>query len=820
MQLKTWKRFLAFALVTILFISASPAYADEPMQNENETQIEQSVPDDQVSDPTLGDALDDDGSTGVSSVTNDDAATEDEADDNGYTLAPLLDGTSEEDEAFDDESPVRHPTPIVEGRYVIRSSLSDTRVIDITGGSLISEANVQLFSSNMTPAQQFDFSYDDEGFYTIKNVKSGCVLDVCGGQAVAGTNVWQYRPNGTPAQKWIATDLGNGTYRFTSALSDSLVLDVTGGQDADHANIWIWNLNNTKAQAFYLVSLAPKAPSERTIADGRYIIYSSLNSSLVIDVPGSSWDYGMQMQLWNANGTIAQIFDIRYQTNGYYVIRSLNSGLALDVSFNNVVASSKLHQWDFNNSDAQHWAIQQNADGSFTFLSKTGRLALDVCGGNSNAGAGIWMWYPNQTPAQKFILKPLSADALKEGIYNIVPMMARGKCIDIAGGSTSSGANAQAFANNGTLAQKFQIYRIEDSVYSIQSIVSGHYLTAGGGNVYQSALAANTLTANQKWTAQWVFGGFSLINVGTNQAMTVTAGGMDGHDIRLAAFSGFENQAFRLFDTPPLAMGTYVVSAYSGKVIDSTGGMVSPGTNTQLWVPNGTPAQKWQLTAGTGEYFSIRCVRSLRALGIEGNARYNGANVQLMDYNGSDGQLWRAVPSGDGWFYIQSKTGLYLSGTGAADYDGSNVMVVTANNTNAQKFRFAPTSYTGPTGTYIDVNLTTQRMYYVRDGVILLESNVVTGRVSAGWYTPTGTFYIMSKASPAVLIGPSWYTPVTYWMQVTPGGVGFHDANWQPTFGGNWYYYNGSRGCINLPYWAAAELYRLVSVGTTVYIHY
>ncbi len=42
-------------------------------------------------------------------------------------------------------------------------------------------------------------------------------------------------------------------------------------------------------------------------------------------------------------------------------------------------------------------------------------------------------------------------------------------------------------------------------------------------------------------------------------------------------------------------------------------------------------------------------------------------------------------------------------------------------------------------------------------------------------------------------------TPVKYWMPFN-GGVGFHDASWQTTFGGSSYQTNGSHGCVNMPY--------------------
>lgn len=130
-------------------------------------------------------------------------------------------------------------------------------------------------------------------------------------------------------------------------------------------------------------------------------------------------------------------------------------------------------------------------------------------------------------------------------------------------------------------------------------------------------------------------------------------------------------------------------------------------------------------------------------------------------------------------------------------------------------------------GRHIDVSLDTQyaRMYD-DSGNIIWESFVVTGTPNAVRYTPTGTFRIQAKERNVTLIGadmdhdgePDYKTPVDYWMPFYEGN-GLHDATWRSSFGGDIYLYDGSHGCVNLPYAKAAELYELVRVGDTVYVH-
>lgn len=126
--------------------------------------------------------------------------------------------------------------------------------------------------------------------------------------------------------------------------------------------------------------------------------------------------------------------------------------------------------------------------------------------------------------------------------------------------------------------------------------------------------------------------------------------------------------------------------------------------------------------------------------------------------------------------------------------------------------------------TYIDLGIGSQHMYYIQNGEVIFEADVVTGL--PGRDTPQGCWSILEKQQNKVLRGemtaagvPEYETPVSYWLRVTWSGVGFHDASWQSSFGGSRYLYVGSHGCINMSYSDVAQLYDLVAVDTPVIIH-
>jgi hypothetical protein len=706
------------------------------------------------------------------------------------------------------------------GTYYIRPALSHTRVLDITGGSKANRANVQLWSSNKSGAQRFKVTIDQDGYYVVVNEQSGYALDVTGAAARQGTNVQQFTQNKTNAQRWVVKDNTDGSFTLISSLSAQLALDIWGAKDADGTNVQIHGTNKTPAQSFFFIPVNPQVASSSDTVDGVYTIVSALPGSPVLDIPGASDSSGARLQLYTANNTAAQMFDIRLQDDGFYLIRSMASGLALDVSGASIVATAAVQQYAPNNTAAQRWAIRKNADGvTVTFISKASGLALDVRGGKPAAKTPLQQYYPNKSSAQAFRLVPVESEPFGEGYkgcVSITPYAKTASRVDIVSASRASGANAQAYQANSTVAQKFEVLRLAPFTYAFRSLASGLYLTQEGSNVCQRpALLPEGPGEAQEWRVERVPGGMTLVNLKTQQAMTLSA-----NNICAAAVKNNAAQIFRFTPVAVMEPGCYVVSTATGLALDVTSGSLVNRANVWLYAKNNTGAQKWNLTLGADGYFTIANAASKKALDIANGSTAEGANVWQWDVNGTAAQKWRLVPSGDGWFYLQSKSGSFLTAANGGASSGANVFASRTNTADkAQKYTFTATTYVPPlqySGTYADVNLTTQKMFFVKNGVKVLETDIVTGAPRMA--TPTGTFTLKGKSSPAVLVGPGYRSPVTYWMPFN-GGIGFHDATWQPWFGGNRYLTNGSHGCINMPLPAARTLYSSISVGDTVRVH-
>lgn len=125
---------------------------------------------------------------------------------------------------------------------------------------------------------------------------------------------------------------------------------------------------------------------------------------------------------------------------------------------------------------------------------------------------------------------------------------------------------------------------------------------------------------------------------------------------------------------------------------------------------------------------------------------------------------------------------------------------------------FSRNGYDDLNGNYVEVNLTAQKLWFYRDGELIVQSDIISGLPKDDRETTQGAFAIPYKQSPANLTGQgggegeSWDVEVKYWMPFHDG-QGLHDASWQTNFGGTTYLTAGSHGCVNLPPDIAAVVY-------------
>lgn len=499
---------------------------------------------------------------------------------------------------------------LADGTYTIQSSVNSRYVLDIANGSTASGANVQLYQSNDTPAQQFKVTHDSQGYVTFTNVKSGKVLDVYNGTAKNGNNVWQFTSNNSHAQKWIVRKDGNG-YSIISALNSNYVLNIANGKayngnnvelysySGSSSNRWLFNKSVSKEEKILNIANANRS----AIADGIYEIRSAKSNGFVLDVSNGSTLAGANIQLWQSNGTQAQAFKVSHDSNGFVTFTSVKSGKALDVFDGKAKPYQNVWQFNSNNSRAQKWIVQQTSSGYKIMSAIDTNYVLDLYNGSVRNGGNIQVFTSNDTIAQRWNFAKQTTDRdtcnalastnkglMPDGVYYIKNQN-KNFGLDIQNNSLYAGANVWLYSLNKSNFQKWNISHDSQGYVQFENIGSGMYLAVSGSNVVQQKKSNDY---NQKW----------IIKYDAN------------HNLRI------------------------VSATNSNSAVDISNGSVKNGSNIQIYTANNTAAQKWVFeyinTNATGGLMQIMGTSQTTVAQM---VRYYNANASGYDtfkakYNG------------------------------------------------------------------------------------------------------------------------------------------------------------------------------------------
>lgn len=408
---------------------------------------------------------------------------------------------------------------LADGTYTISTLLNSNYVLDVKDGSTSNGANIQLYESNDTAAQQFKVSHDSQGYVTFTNVKSGRVLDLNGAIVKDAGNIQQYTSNGTRAQKWIVKQDGNG-YVVMSAINPNYIFDLNGGSVRNGSNIQLHSATGSNSQRWNITKYVSKderinslaAQNKNTLADGVYEINSVKNSNYTLDVNSASTRNGANVQLYLRNGTQAQAFRVSHDSQGFVTFTNINSGKVIDLDGAITKNGRNIHQYASNGTRAQKWIVQQSGSGYSIISAIDTSFALDIRNGSVYSGSNIQLYKSNNTAAQQWTFNKYvterercdsyasqNKDRMADGVYYIKNQNV-GFALDVADGSLYGGANVQLYSLNKTNAQKWKITHDSTGYVSFQNVGSGMYLTASGSgitaNVYQQK---QTNDYNQKW---------------------------------------------------------------------------------------------------------------------------------------------------------------------------------------------------------------------------------------------------------------------------------------------------------------------------------
>ena len=523
--------------------------------------------------------------------------------------------------------------------------------LDLSGGRDADGANLQLWQTSEIDNQSFEFVPADasvgpcerdeslEGrWWVLSSSSDGSrVLDVADGSLADGADVRGWSSNGTLAQAW-ALEWEDGWYRLVCAGSGSC-LDVADGGVLPGTNVRQWSCAPTGNQLFSvsrnadgtvclvnratglalgmsgssLVGLSPDSSSaaqrfslaEATadLAEGVYSVSPACGSGLSLDVADGSAADGANVRSWASNGSFAQRWYLGRAGDGEYYLECVGSAMRLAVSAEGNACQRRAADGDA----SQLWRVSV-ARGGYVLESVAypGKV-LDVSGGSSASGANVQAYASNGTVAQRFRLVA-DGGSLPSGTYVVRSAADASLALDVADGSLADGANVRAWESNDTGAQKWRVTRLSDGTYSVANCQSGRMLdvrdaqAAPGANVQQWASNGN---AAQRWRAAYRPGGWALASaLDPSLVLTLAGGPSRGSNAVVDRDSGSASQRFTFRQT------TYIPSDRQEMVWKAQGYYSSTNwlvlidnTNNKVGIFNGSRgnwnlAQFWTCTTG------------------------------------------------------------------------------------------------------------------------------------------------------------------------------------------------------------------------------
>lgn len=281
------------------------------------------------------------------------------------------------------------------GIYLIESSTDTSKTLEIPRSSLVTGEKLGVWNKNSTVNQKFEFTYRDNGYYTISAVHSDKYLDISEGSKNDGAEVIQWNYHGGNNQQWKIQDAGNGYFNIISRCN-GLYLTIDG------TSVKTCKENASLVQKFKLEKPETTITGEKTIEDGRYIIASKVNTSYVIDIPASSTKNGEIIEIWRNRLTDNQKFDVKYLGNGYYTIKAVHSEKVLEVPNSAMKIGTKITQNADNTSDAQHWIIKKAEGEYYYIISKSSELYMEIDKQEAKPGVNLQIQNHTGYDMQKF----------------------------------------------------------------------------------------------------------------------------------------------------------------------------------------------------------------------------------------------------------------------------------------------------------------------------------------------------------------------------------------------------------------------------------
>lgn len=467
------------------------------------------------------------------------------------------------------------------GLYEIVSASNQQYALDIQGGNVTARTNVQLYKRNHTNAQKWYAHLNSDGSWSFVSYLSGRALDIYGNNIIAGTNVQIHTARYTASQRFKLTEGDKGGY-YIEHIYSGLPLGIAGGSISAGANIQLGEKNGSETQSFVF---------ERVTEDvytGSWFLTTALSSSHVLASANG------RLVVQNKTRADNQIFSLSQTGDGYYYLTDSANGLRISISGKAIAYRTVISEKASLESDNQKWRIVKNDDNTYSFFAKAAPhicLQLDSASAGENGTVRTGSW--TKSAQQKFYLRDAARGEL-DGTVTIRSANYPDRVLDVADGSSASGANIQSYNSNNTAAQKFTLKKAD-----LKSSDPVYYIMTGTGSGMALAYEG------------------SLVNNANVVQMTYT---------------GADSQKWRFKANDD---GTYTISAYQNDklCLDIDTASIDYRVNVRVHNTNSTPAQKWYLAGQTITSCQLTAANKVTVSGTDAGQNSDDGKIYLVAVN-------------------------------------------------------------------------------------------------------------------------------------------------------------------------------------------
>ena len=267
---------------------------------------------------------------------------------------------------------------VIPGVSTLRSAAYTGATVGSKNGSAAQGADSQLTNGVSGINSRVLVSISGSG-YAVRPLSSGLYL------APSGTTVkQQYSP-----YAWNVAFSNSGNRRGWS---------LSNGATGGYAQAAAVGSPITMSKAFS-GNTGSFLPAGSPIVDNGYYVITA-SDGRAVDVSNGSYAAQANVQVYQRNGTGAQVFYIQHIGNGLYLIVSSKTYQALDAQNGGTGNNTNIWQYPENRTAAQLWIPTLDTTGKLIFINAKSGLALTM------AGSNVTIYNPNGSAVQRWALVP------------------------------------------------------------------------------------------------------------------------------------------------------------------------------------------------------------------------------------------------------------------------------------------------------------------------------------------------------------------------------------------------------------------------------